>query len=114
MFTVRTVNKREFSNPYTNIMMDMTKMNIKTTAVIGAITEEHGVFDWKQYPKSINIEKFQDYLLRLRKLLKKRKVYIFMDNLSVHRSKKTLAFMEELGFVAIFNVAYSPDYNPIE
>ena len=37
-----------------------------------------------------------------------------MDNLSVHRSKTTIAYMDSLGLVPIFNAAYSPDYNPIE
>jgi len=37
-----------------------------------------------------------------------------MDNLSVHRSKQCLDEIERLGFVAIFNTAYSPEHNPIE
>lgn len=114
MFTVRSVNKREYSNPYCNIQMDMSKMHISTTAVIASITREHGVFDWKQYPQSVNIEKFKDYLLRIRRLLKNKKVYIFMDNLSVHTSKRTQNYMSSLDMTPIFNVAYSPDFNPIE
>ena len=37
-----------------------------------------------------------------------------MDNLSVHRSKKVRELMDQLQIEQIFNVAYSPEYNPIE
>ena len=37
-----------------------------------------------------------------------------MDNLSAHKSKKSINEMKRLGFRHIFNVTYSPQYNPIE
>ena len=37
-----------------------------------------------------------------------------MDNLSAHRSKKSLDCMRENGIRYIFNAVNSPDYNPIE
>ncbi len=37
-----------------------------------------------------------------------------MDNLTVHHSRIVKSHMKELGFKAIFNVPYSPQYNPIE
>ena len=37
-----------------------------------------------------------------------------MDNLSCHRSKKSQTEMTKLGFKWIYNVSYSPEYNPIE
>ena len=37
-----------------------------------------------------------------------------MDNLSVHKSEKAKAEMARLGFKYIYNVPYSPEYNPIE
>jgi transposase len=37
-----------------------------------------------------------------------------MDNLSVHKSKVSLAEMHRLGLQPIYNVPYSPDFNPIE
>ena len=37
-----------------------------------------------------------------------------MDNLSVHKSEKTKAEMTRLGFRHVYNVPYSPEYNPIE
>ena len=37
-----------------------------------------------------------------------------MDNLTAHTSNKSKETMRELNFRYIFNVAYSPDFNPIE
>ena len=37
-----------------------------------------------------------------------------MDNLPVHTSDEAKKTMRELGFRWIFNVPYSPQYNPIE
>ena len=42
------------------------------------------------------------------------KIALFMDNLSTHTSEKSKAEMERLGFRHIYNVPYSPDFNPIE
>ena len=37
-----------------------------------------------------------------------------MDNLSAHTSEKSKKEMTNLGFKYIYNVPYSPEYNPIE
>ncbi|MFN9906006.1 MAG: hypothetical protein ACK56F_07765 [bacterium] len=37
-----------------------------------------------------------------------------MDNLSVHKTKLSLATMKKLSITPIFNVPYSPDFNGIE
>ena len=41
-------------------------------------------------------------------------VCLFMDNLSVHKSKKSKAKMEELGIQWVFNLPYQCELNPIE
>ena len=37
-----------------------------------------------------------------------------MDNLSSHTAEETKRVMRELEFRWVFNVPYSPEYNPIE
>ena len=37
-----------------------------------------------------------------------------MDNLSVHKMLTVKTVYTELGIVPVFNVAYQPDFNPIE
>ena len=62
----------------------------------------------------MNIQKFKQYLQELRNLNGEDKIALFMDNLSAHRSEKSKVEMARLGFRCIFNVPYSPEYNPIE
>ena len=62
----------------------------------------------------MNIPKFKEWLRELRGRNEGDPIALFLDNLSAHRSKKALNCMNELGFRWIFNVAYSPEYNPIE
>ena len=114
MFTIRSVNTREFSNRNVNIEMDFKSISIKTTAVVAAITFEHGVLYYECFDRSVNVEKFKSYIDNLRRRLGRRKAVIFMDNLSVHRAKKTLEHMKERSFTPLFNAAYSPEYMPIE
>ena len=37
-----------------------------------------------------------------------------MDNLTVHKTRVVVEFMDENEISYIYNVPYSPDYNPIE
>ena len=60
------------------------------------------------------MDKFKEYLEELRQLNGTDKICLFMDNLSTHKSKKSKAKMRELDFKYIFNLPYSPWYNPIE
>ena len=62
MFTLRSVNTREFSNKYQNIAVDISSINIKTTAVIAAITHEHGVLLHGCFERSVNIDKFKFFI----------------------------------------------------
>ena len=42
------------------------------------------------------------------------KICLFMDNLSSHTSEKSKSEMRRLGFRFVYNLPYSPDFNPIE
>ena len=42
------------------------------------------------------------------------KVILFMDNLSAHTSERSKQAMRDHSFRFVYNVPYSPDYNPIE
>ena len=39
---------------------------------------------------------------------------LFMDNASYHKSKEVKGFYNELQITPLWNVAYSPEFNPIE
>ena len=62
----------------------------------------------------MNVDKFIEYVEGVRAANGEEKVCLFMDNLSSHTSEKAKAEMARLGFRYIYNVPYSPEYNPIE
>ena len=66
------------------------------------------------FEHSVNKEKFKEYLDGVRSANPDQKICLFMDNLSAHTSERSKQAMRDHGFRFIFNVAYQPDFNPIE
>lgn len=66
------------------------------------------------FDNSVNIPKFKTYIEELRRRYFFDDLCIYMDNLSVHRSKVIRERLEELSIEVIFNPAYSPEFNGIE
>ena len=93
---------------------DLAHLQEPTLAVLAAISKEKGQEHYRIFENSVNIQKFKQYLQELRDLNGEDKIALFMDNLSAHRSEKSKVEMARLGFRCIFNVPYSPEYNPIE
>ena len=54
------------------------------------------------------------FLRRLAEINKGKRLAIVMDNLAVHKTLNVKSLMRELGFVWIYVVPYSPEYNAIE
>ena len=77
-------------------------------------TEHPNIEHYQVYEYSVNITKFKQYLKELRDKNGDVKIAMFMDNLSAYKSEKSKVEMRRLGFRCIFNVPYSPEYNPIE
>ena len=78
------------------------------------ISYENGREHFQIFPKSVDGAKFREYLERLRAANGDEKICLFLDNLSVHRSKESQAAMRSLGFRWIFNVPYAFQLQPIE
>ena len=95
MFTRKAMAKLEWAAKHQNAEIDEAQLNEPTKALLTGISES-GVEQWKIFPKSVNIKKFQQYLQLVRDAHGDEKVALFMDNLSVHKSKKTKKKMEEL------------------
>jgi transposase len=114
MFTTSSILKVDYSAKYTNIEVDYKRFNLKTTAVIAAVSFEDGLTFFKCYEKSINREKYNEFIKELRKKIGNRRSTLFVDNLSVHRCLECLNTCREQGFEVIFNTPYSPQFMPIE
>ena len=82
--------------------------------MLASISKEKGVEHFQIFPKSVNRQKFDEWLTRFREKIGDDKVCLFMDQLQVHTSEASKAAMRERGFRWIYNIAYSPEYNPIE
>ena len=113
-FTRSTMPKAEYCLQGQNMPADLAHLQEPTLAVLSAISKEKGQEHYQIYENSVNVQKFKAYLQQLRDKNGDDKIALFMDNLSAHRSDKSRAEMARLGFRCIFNVPYSPEWNPIE
>ena len=98
--------KFEWAAKHENMAIDEKLLNEPTKALLMGISAENGVEQYRIFDKSVNIKKFHQYLQMVRDAHGDQKVCLFMDNLSVHRSKKSKAKMEELNIQWLFNLPY--------
>ena len=114
MFTTRTQAEKAWSHKYDPFYVDMQKTNMEPIAVVAAVSERYGVDLVMMFERSVNQHKFKEFLLKLRNKYPFRRMALVLDNLTAHKTKSVLKYMEEAGLKSIFNVPYSPDYNSIE
>ena len=81
----------------------------KRSTIICAISREKILY-YKIIKGSANAEDFLSFL----KGLKIKNKYLLVDNARIHHSKIVKEYMHSLTNKFIFNVPYSPEYNPIE
>jgi transposase len=63
---------------------------------------------------AINTETFVAFVRTLAEKLGIGDFALFLDNLSVHKTRPTRLLFEELNITEIFNVPYCPQFNGIE
>jgi transposase len=83
-------------------------------ALIAAISEDGGLVDFALHPKAINTESFVAFINQLSSKLGGGDFAIFLDNLSVHKTKEAKLIFEQLNITEIYNIPYSPQFNGIE
>ena len=81
---------------------------------MAGISKEKGVELEMQFDKSVNTDKFIEYLQRIRFLNPFDRITLFIDRLSVYTGKRSKEKMRFLGIRQILNASYSPEFNPIE
>ena len=82
--------------------------------MIASMSEEDGFGLLHINTEITNQDNFQEFLKDLRRKNKKTLLALFLDQLNVHKTKKVRELMEKLHINPIFNVGYSPEFNPIE
>ena len=108
MITRKTIKNTEWARKKENMTVDQAKLNEPTLALLASISKENGLEHWKLYEKSVNQDKFKDWLAGLRDANPDQKIYLFLDNLGAHTCDPSKEEMKRLGFRFIFNVPYSP------
>ena len=108
MFTRSSVPKSEWTLPKENIRIDQDKLKEPTLALLSGISKEKGQEHYTIFDKSVNVAKFRQWLRELRAANGDDKICLFLDNLSAHRSKKSINEMHDLGFRYVFNLVAAP------
>ena len=81
---------------------------------MAGISKTKGVELVMQFQKSVNTDKFIEYLQQIRYRNPFDRIAIFMDRLSVHTCRRSKEKMTFLKIEAVYNVSYSPEFNLIE
>ena len=87
---------------------------IKTQALLATVSLENGVDHYALYERSVKNQDFGNFLISLRQKYLNEEIALFMDNMRVHHSLLSKEAYQELKLIPIFNIAYSPQFNPIE
>ena len=99
---------------FNNIEVDQAQVYRGYTSVCAAIAEDTGIEALAIQKKAFNRYEYIQYLFWLRYINGTKPLCIYMDNLAVHKTRETMVVYRRLNITPIFNLAYSPDYNPIE
>ena len=87
VFTFNTFSTRAWSGKHSRITVCDADLQIKTIALIAAISEDCGLEAFAIHPKSINTENFVAFIQLLSIRFAGQEFAVFMDNLKVHKSK---------------------------
>jgi transposase len=114
MFTFSTFRSKGWAHNRDRIKINDSDLKVQTLAVIAAISEDGGLIDYMIHPKAINSEIFVAFIQQLSQKLGGGDFALFLDNLSVHKTKDARHIFEKLNITEIFNVPYCPQFNGIE
>ena len=87
---------------------------MQTLALIAAISEDGGLIDFAIHPRAINTDVFVAFVRQLSEKLGGGDFALFLDNLSVHKTKDAKLLFEALNITEIFNAPYCTQFNGIE
>ena len=94
----------------------------RCVAVIGAIEAHMGKVCMHMMLKAANQENFVNFLKNIREVANaqgvtsssRTRVYVYLDNASIHRGDDVREYAAEHGIHLLYNVSYRPDLNGIE
>ena len=114
VFTFSTFPSKGWAHRRDRIKVINSDLKVQTLALIAAISEDGGLIDFAIHPRAINTEVFVAFVRQLLQKLACDDFALFLDNLSVHKTKDAKVEFEEWNIAEIFNVPYFPQFNGIE
>jgi hypothetical protein len=114
VFTFSTFRSKGWAHRRDRIKINDSDLKVQTLALIAAISEDGGLIDFAIHPRAINTEVFIAFIRQLSQKLGSNDFALFLDNLSVHKTKDAKLLFEKLNITEIFNVPYCPQFNGIE
>ena len=66
MFTTKTFQTIDFAPKYQNIEIGSQNFGIKSTAFLGVVSQQKGIFLFRTYHRSVNQDKFAKFLQELK------------------------------------------------
>ena len=114
MFTFRTFRTKGWAHKRDRVRINDSDLKVQTLALVAAIGEDGGLIDFAIHPLAINTETFVAVVRKLAGKLGGGDFALFLENLSVHKTRPARLLFEELNVMEIFNVPYCPQFNGIE
>ena len=114
LFTKRALKQREWSAKNTNLTADQQDVYVGYRSALASMTAEKGMLLVHIYERPIKAPEFCAHLMKIRSKAGVKPIALFMDNLWVHKNAEVRELMTKLNIRPIYNVAYSPEFNPIE
>jgi transposase len=114
MFTFRTFRTKGWAHKRDRVRVNDSDLKVQTLALVAAIGEDGGLIDFAIHPLAINTETFVAFVRQLAGKLGGGDFALFLDNLTVHKTRSAKLLFEELNITEIFNVPYCPQFNGIE
>ena len=108
VFTFSTFRSKGWAHNREKIRINDSDFKVTTLAVIAAISEETGLINYYIHPKAINTKVFLAFISQISEKLGGGDFALFLDNLSVHKTKDAKLLFEKLNITEIFNVPYCP------
>ena len=108
VFTRKTCPDSEWAQKNENMRVNIDKINEPTMALLCGISKENGLEHHMIFKRSVDADKFKEYIQALRHANPEDKICLFMDNLSAHTCDKSKDAMRSAGFRWIFNLPYEP------
>ena len=97
-----------------NIEINQERVYRGYVSVCATIAEGTGIEALALQDKAFNRYEFIRFLYWIRFTNGTKPLVLFMDNLAVHKCLDSMNAYRNLDICPVFNIAYSPDYNPIE